>query len=83
MTADSVLLNALKRICEPTEIVDGAGNRIATIFPQLTVADDKLLDFAKRTFDLDKARRIVSEQKSRGITTRELLEHLRSLDSAP
>lgn len=82
MTADTVLLNAIKRICEPTEILDEDGNRIATVFPQLTVADEDLLAFAKKTFDLEKARRIVSEQKSRGITTPELLEHLRSLDAA-
>jgi len=83
MTADPVLLNAIKRICEPTEIIDGDGNRIATIFPQMTVSADDLLAFAKKTFDLDKTRQILSEQQGRGITTPELLEHLRSLASAP
>jgi hypothetical protein len=83
MTADPALLSAIKRISEPTEIIDGDGNRIATVYPRLPVADDDLLAFAKKTFDLDKARRIVNEQHDRGITTPELLAHLRSLDSAP
>ena len=82
ITADPALLSAIKQISEPTEIIDNDGNRLATVYPQFPSADDDLIEFAKKHFDLDKARQIVSEQHERGITTPELLERLRALDTA-
>jgi hypothetical protein len=81
ITADPALLSAIKQISEPTEIIDNEGNRLATVYPQFPAADDDLIEFAKKNFDLDKARRIVGEQHGCGVTTPELLERLRSLDA--
>ena len=81
ITADPALLSAIKQISESTEIIDNDGNRLATVYPQSPNGNDDLIEFAKKNFDLNKARRIVCEQHGRGITTPELLERLRSLDA--
>jgi len=62
-----------------TEIRDPDGKVLGIYEPNDANRREAILEFAKKNFDLDRARQIVIDQGGDGITTPELLAHLHSL----
>lgn len=80
MTADPALLNVIRRITEPTEIVDADGQRVAAIYP-IDPNDAEFENEIRASFNFKDLRQRNESERSGGRTTAEVLERIQSQES--
>jgi hypothetical protein len=73
------LAKALRQTDGMTELRDEGGRVVGFFNPSRSEADAELIRLAEKHFDLKEAEERYRRERGTGITTAELLEHLRSL----
>ena len=81
ITADPVLLSALKQMNDVTEIRDADGNVVGVFAPRIT-EESYLVEKVKGLVDFAELERRKKEEHGKGITTAELLKKLEALESS-
>jgi len=71
LVIDHSLLSILHQAQGPTELIDPNGRSVGTFTPAPHLEED---------FDLEEADRVLREEGHLGITTAELMAHLRALE---
>jgi len=70
LVIDQSLLSILQQAHGPTELIDPNGHSVGTFTPAPKLEED---------FDMEEADRVLREEGHLGITTEELMAHLRAL----
>jgi hypothetical protein len=78
VTADAMLLNAMKLISEPTEVLDQEGRIVATVYPSPRDSDD-FMDRIGEVFDFEELRRLKGTDRENDRSTAEVLMRLNAM----
>ena len=81
ITVDPPFLSQLQALEEVTDLLDANGQIVGVFMPFRLEDQKRLAKESRKLFDLDKARLARQEDRSKAITTEELLKKLHAMET--